>query len=64
MRKNTPKLSLSRETLHRLESLERVRAGAAAALRADDNPSYQSGETYCWCTDTCNCSGGCPVAVA
>lgn len=61
MRKNTPKLALSRETLHRLESLDLVRA--AALQRIDDNPSYQSGETYCWCTDTCNCSGGCPVAV-
>jgi hypothetical protein len=64
MRKNTRRLSLSRETLHRLEALRHVRAAAPGLLhRIDDNPSYQSGETYCWCTDTCNCSGDCPAAI-
>lgn len=59
MRKNTRRLSLSRETLHRMEALQLVRAAAQGAVFViDDNPSYQSGETYCWCTNSCNCQVG------
>lgn len=60
MRKRIEKLTLHRETLRHLNAAEIRGARGGAVLRgvvAEENPSYQSGETYCWCTDTCaNCT--------
>ena len=55
MKKRT-KLTLSRETLRHLVTPE-LRDAVGGAFRAveDTSQSIQSGETYCWCTDTCNC---------
>lgn len=58
MRKRIEKLTLHRETLRHLSSAEiqGVRGGALQVAK-EENPSIQSGETYCWCTDTCyNCT--------
>jgi len=57
MKKNASKLTLHRETLRHLVSpaLRNVAGGAFAALQQDASQSIQSGETYCWCTQTCNC---------
>jgi natural product precursor len=56
MKKNA-KLTLHRETLRHLVSpeLRNVAGGAFARAREDASQSIQSGETYCWCTQTCNC---------
>ncbi len=58
MRKRIEKLTLHRETLRHLNAAEIQGArGGALQIATEDNPSYQSGETYCWCTDTCqNCT--------
>jgi hypothetical protein len=57
MKKNATKLTLHRETLRHLVTpeLRNVAGGAFAALREDDSQSIQSGETFCWCSKTCNC---------
>ena len=52
MKKQIQKLSLHRETLRTLDHLERVVAGRAAVQA--ENPSYQSGETWCWCSNPCD----------
>ena len=54
--KRTSKLMLSRETLRHLVTPE-LRDAVGGAFRAieDTSQSIQSGETYCWCSQTCNC---------
>lgn len=49
------KLMLSRETLRHLVAPEL--RGAVGGFRAmeDNSQSIQSGETYCWCSKTCDC---------
>jgi hypothetical protein len=56
MKRQAPKLQLRRETLHSLSSL------SPSQLRpvAGGSPSIQSGETNCWCSETCDC---CPTDV-
>ena len=58
MKKRIQKLVLHRETLRHLESPEMKRAlGMGAVVKTgEENPSIQSGETYCWCTDSCDCT--------
>lgn len=46
------KLTLTRETLRQLSNGDLQKQVGA---RFAENQSIQSGETYCWCTDTCNC---------
>lgn len=55
MKKRAAKLTLYRETLRHLATPEL--RDAAGGLRAveDTSQSIQSGETYCWCSKTCNC---------
>ena len=53
MKKQTLKLSLHRETLRTLDHLDTVRGGRVAAQTAN-NPSFQSGETWCWCSNPCD----------
>lgn len=50
MKKQIQKLSLHRETLRTLDNLVPVVAGRAVA----ENPSFQSGETWCWCSNPCD----------
>lgn len=54
--KRNAKLKLYRETLRHLTTPE-LRAAEGGAYRAmeDNSQSIQSGETYCWCSKTCNC---------
>jgi hypothetical protein len=52
MKKQFLKLSLHRETLRNLDALDMVQAGRGFAQA--ENPSYQSGETYCWCSKPCD----------
>ncbi len=49
MKRHSKTLKLKKETLRRLgdETLRGIGGGE----------SIQSGETYCWCTDTCDCGG-------
>src|SRR5262245_47159654 len=47
MRKQGRKLNLRRETLYWLQ------AGDLSWVRGRDEISIQSGETHCWCTDSC-----------
>ena len=58
MRKRIEKLTLHRETLRQLNATEiRGARGGAVRIVEETNPSIQSGETYCWCKDTCdNCT--------
>ena len=53
--KKRAKLTLYRETLRHLVTPEL--RDAMGGLRAvdDTSQSIQSGETHCWCTNTCNC---------
>ena len=55
MKKRSAKLTLYRETLRRLVTPEL--RDAVGGLRAvdDTSQSIQSGETYCWCSKTCDC---------
>ena len=55
MKKRSAKLTLYRETLRHLVTLEL--RDAVGGLRAvdDTSQSIQSGETYCWCSKTCDC---------
>jgi hypothetical protein len=56
MKKRATKLTLHRETLRHLVNPELRDAVGGALRRVEDNSqSIQSGETYCWCTQTCNC---------
>jgi len=55
MKKSATKLTLHRETLRHLVTPELREAIGAAARARDASQSIQSGETYCWCTATCNC---------
>ena len=48
MHKPSKKLSLRRETLRWLQ------AGDLSWARGRDEISIQSGETHCWCTDSCD----------
>ncbi|HBL27756.1 MAG TPA: hypothetical protein DD490_13040 [Acidobacteria bacterium] len=60
MKKSAAKLTLYRETLRHLVAPEL--RDAVGGLRAEDaSQSIQSGETYCWCSQTCNC---CEAAAA
>ena len=54
--KRTAKLTLNRETLRHLTTPE-LRAAVGGGYRAmeDNSQSIQSGETYCWCSKTCDC---------
>lgn len=55
MKKRSAKLTLYRETLRHLVTPEL--RDAVGGLRAvnDTSQSIQSGETYCWCSKTCDC---------
>jgi hypothetical protein len=55
MKKRSAKLTLYRETLRHLVTPEL--RDAMGGLRAvnDTSQSIQSGETYCWCSKTCDC---------
>jgi hypothetical protein len=56
MKKRATKLTLHRETLRHLVTPQlREAIGGGARARVDTSQSIQSGETYCWCTDTCKC---------
>lgn len=55
MKKTVAKLKLHRETLRNLVSPELRQAVGGLRLAEDTSQSIQSGETYCWCTKTCNC---------
>lgn len=48
MKRQSGKLGLSRETIRRLDT------GDLAWARGADEISIQSGETHCWCTDSCD----------
>ena len=54
--KRNAKLKLYRETLRHLTTPE-LRAAEGGAYRAmeDTSQSIQSGETFCWCSKTCDC---------
>ena len=56
MKKRNPKLTLYRETLRQLGTPE-LRDAARGGFRAmeDTSQSIQSGETFCWCSKTCDC---------
>jgi hypothetical protein len=56
MKKRNAKLALYRETLRQLVTPD-LRAAARGGFRAmeDNSQSIQSGETYCWCSKTCDC---------
>ncbi|HVR97373.1 MAG TPA: hypothetical protein VMW27_12210 [Thermoanaerobaculia bacterium] len=60
MKKRNPKLTLYRETLRHLVTPELRDAAGGFRAMEDTSQSIQSGETYCWCTKTCNC---CETAV-
>ena len=50
-----PKLKLYRETLRHLVSPELRDAVGGFRAMEDNSQSIQSGETYCWCSKTCDC---------
>lgn len=54
MKKRT-KLTLYRETLRHLVTPELRDAAGGIRAMEDNSQSIQSGETYCWCSKTCNC---------
>jgi hypothetical protein len=55
MKKKHAKLTLHRETLRHLGNPE-LRNAAGGRLAAEDtSQSIQSGETFCWCSKTCDC---------
>jgi hypothetical protein len=55
MKKRSAKLKLYRETLRHLVIPE-LRDAVGGLRAADDtSQSIQSGETYCWCSKTCDC---------
>jgi hypothetical protein len=51
MKKQMQKLSLHRETVRNLDALELLQAGGAVLRQ---NPSYNSGDSWCWCSNPCN----------
>ena len=54
--KRAAKLKLYRETLRHLTTPElRNAEGGAFRVIEDTSQSIQSGETYCWCSKTCDC---------
>jgi hypothetical protein len=55
MKKRANKLTLHRETLRHLVNPELRDAVGGLRLAEDNSQSIQSGETYCWCSKTCNC---------
>lgn len=55
MKKRTAKLTLYRETLRHLVTPELREAAGGLRAVEDTSQSIQSGETYCWCTQTCDC---------
>ncbi len=55
MKKRSAKLMLYRETLRHLVTPELRDAAGGLRAMEDTSQSIQSGETYCWCTKTCNC---------
>lgn len=55
MKKRTAKLTLYRETLRHLVSPELRNAAGGLRAMEDTSQSIQSGETYCWCSKTCDC---------
>ena len=56
MKKRTAaKLTLYRETLRHLVSPELRNAEGGFRAAEDTSQSIQSGETYCWCSKTCDC---------
>ncbi len=56
MKRRPKKLALTKETLRQLAG------GYVKPIGAGDCVSIQSGETNCWCSDSCNgCSGALEV---
>ena len=55
MKKRAAKLTLYRETLRHLVTPELRDAVGGLRAMEDTSQSIQSGETYCWCSKTCNC---------
>lgn len=55
MKKRAAKLTLYRETLRHLVTPELRNAAGGFRAMEDPSQSIQSGETYCWCTKTCDC---------
>jgi hypothetical protein len=55
MKKRAAKLTLYRETLRHLVTPELRDAAGGLRAMEDTSQSIQSGETYCWCSETCNC---------
>lgn len=54
-KKPTAKLTLYRETLRHLVTPELRDAVGGFRAMEDTSQSIQSGETYCWCSKTCDC---------
>ena len=55
MKKRAATLTLYRETLRHLVTPELRDAVGGLRAMEDTSQSIQSGETYCWCSKTCNC---------
>jgi hypothetical protein len=55
MKKTVTKLKLHRETLRHLVSPELRGAVGGRLVAEDTSQSIQSGETFCWCSKTCDC---------
>ncbi|HEX5718455.1 MAG TPA: hypothetical protein VF179_19995 [Thermoanaerobaculia bacterium] len=56
MKKRTAaKLTLYRETLRHLVAPELRHAAGGFRPVEDTSQSIQSGETFCWCSKTCDC---------
>jgi len=55
MKKKHAKLTLHRETLRHLGNPELRNAAGGVFAVEDPSQSIQSGETFCWCSKTCNC---------
>ena len=55
MKKRAAKLTLYRETLRHLVTPELRDAVGGLRAMEDTSQSIQSGETYCWCSKTCDC---------
>lgn len=55
MKKRAAKLTLYRETLRHLVTPELRDAVGGLRAREDNSQSIQSGETFCWCSRTCDC---------
>lgn len=51
------RLSLHRETLRTLDA---GRVSSVAGGRVERRETYDSGETYCWCSVSCPETAGCP----